>query len=336
MSAKLWMVRAGRGGVFADEFVRDNFVAIGWEEAGDPTAVRERAELVARFAKVWPEASEQSRFQGASVVFRFVNELAVGDEVITYDPGTRVYSLGEIIGVATWTGVEHRATRRAVKWKGSVARDLLSANCRAKLGSIATMFLVGSEGATEVRGLVARPEGAAGAAPFVAASTAVEQPATEVLASIEEQAIERIKDRIAGLDWEQMQELVAALLRAMGYRTHVSPRGADRGRDILATTDGFGFKPPRIFVEVKHRPREAMGAPQVRAMPVGSLVDDRGLFVSTGGFTREAYYEAERSQRPISLMTLDDLTRAILDAYPSFDEIGRSLLPLQRIYWPID
>lgn len=136
------------------------------------------------------------------------------------------------------------------------------------------------------------------------------------------------------MDWEQMQELVAALLRSMGYQTRVSPRGADRGRDIFASPDGFGFGSPRIVVEVKHRPNESIGAPQVRAMPVGSHADDRGLFVSTGGFTREAYYEAERGKTLTTLMNLDDLARAIIEAYPKFDDRGRALLPLTRIYWP--
>jgi predicted Mrr-cat superfamily restriction endonuclease len=43
-----------------------------------------------------------------------------------------------------------------------------------------------------------------------------------------------------------MQELVAGILRAMGYKTLVSPAGADRGKDIIASPDGFGFEPPRI------------------------------------------------------------------------------------------
>jgi restriction system protein len=33
-------------------------------------------------------------------------------------------------------------------------------------------------------------------------------------------------------------------------------------------------------------------------------------------------------------MTLDDLSRAIIDAYDRFDNEGRALLPLTRIYWP--
>ena len=50
---------------------------------------------------------------------------------------------------------------------------------------------------------------------------------------------------------------------------------------------------------------------------------------------REAYYEAEHGKVPITLMTLDDLTRAIIDAYPQFDDTGRALLPLRKLYWPV-
>jgi restriction system protein len=38
-----------------------------------------------------------------------------------------------------------------------------------------------------------------------------------------------------------MQELVAGVLRGMGYKTIVSAKGPDRGRDILASPDGLGL-----------------------------------------------------------------------------------------------
>jgi len=38
------------------------------------------------------------------------------------------------------------------------------------------------------------------------------------------QGIEFIKDKVNELDWEEMQELVAGLLRAMGYKTRISKR----------------------------------------------------------------------------------------------------------------
>jgi restriction system protein len=157
---------------------------------------------------------------------------------------------------------------------------------------------------------------------------------TDPFADIEEQALERVKDRILSLGWDELQELVAALLRSLGYRTMISAAGPDRGRDILASRDGFGFEPPRIVVEVKHR-RGAMGAPEVRSFLGGRHSDDRGLYVSTGGFTREAQYEAERATTVTHLMNLDDLARALIDQYEKLDSKGRALLPLTRIYWPL-
>jgi len=329
------MVRAGRGGIYAAEFIDKSYVGIGWTALGDPTGVADKAVLIAAAAVAYPHATEQSRFVSAGIVFRFVSELKVGDGVMTYDPATRTYHVGDIRGAATWRddSEDARSTQRQVKWTGSVLRDELSAAARNSLGSTLTLFLLSAPVAAEVHALAS---GTGVTTPLAEVPLdAVAPEPVDAFARIEEEAVERIKDRIVRLTWEQMQDLVAALLRAMGYRTSVASRGPDRGRDILATPDGLGFKPPRIIVEVKHRPGQTMGAPDVRALPVGRQADDRGLFVSTGGFSREAYYEAEHGKVPITLMTLDDLTRAIIDLYPQFDDAGRALLPLRRLYWPV-
>lgn len=104
---------------------------------------------------------------------------------------------------------------------------------------------------------------------------------SDPLRDMEMLAFEGIKDRINSLDWDEMQNLVAGVLRSMGYKTQVSPAGADRGKDIIASPDGFGFENPRIIVEVKHR-REQMGSQQIRSFIGGRHKDDRGLYVSTG------------------------------------------------------
>lgn len=87
------------------------------------------------------------------------------------------------------------------------------------------------------------------------------------------------------------------------------------------------------MVEVKHR-SQAMGAPDVRGF-VGALRSpSRGLYVSTGGFTREAYYEGERASVPVTLIDLDELAALITEHYEGFDSEARALLPLVRVYWP--
>lgn len=334
MVKPMWKVAAGRGGQFADLFLADSVVAIGWHQIGDVTNVRSADELVPKLEAELPGLPAKFYPVSAGTIIRFLRGMQNGDSVVVYNPATRLYHLGVVTGTALWNGAapESARTQRAVSWQSTVARDSLTQATRNALGGIATMYRVADFAVAELLGQTgAQPPAVAPVQNEVEAASEIDP-----YAQINDLALERIKDRIAQLDWEQMQALVAALLRALGYRTQISARGPDRGRDILATTDGFGFRPPRIFVEVKHRTGTAIGAPDVRAMPVGSHADDRGLFVSTGGFTREAYYEAERGQKPVSLMTLDDLTRAILDAYPNFDDEGRALLPLRRLYWPLD
>lgn len=152
---------------------------------------------------------------------------------------------------------------------------------------------------------------------------------------VREKAEQFIEDRIASLDWQQMQELVAGILRAMGYHATVSADGSDRGVDIFASPDGLGLQEPRIFVEVKHR-SGAMGADELRSFLGGRRAGDRCLYVSTGGFTKEARYEADRAVVPLTLVTLPKLRELLLQHYERLDPAARALVPLQRLYWPVE
>lgn len=145
--------------------------------------------------------------------------------------------------------------------------------------------------------------------------------------------IERIKDRALSLGWDEMEQLVAGLLHSMGYHAEVTPKGPDGGRDVVASPDPLGLESPRIIAEVKHR-KGPMGASQVRAFIGGLRAGDRGLYVSTGGFTKEARYEADRANVPVRLLDLDGLVKLYVGSYDKADEETRALLPLTRIWWP--
>lgn len=80
-----------------------------------------------------------------------------------------------------------------------------------------------------------------------------EEALEDPLNGMQEVAFERIKDQISALDWSEMQELAAGILRAMGYKTLVSSTDADKGKDIIALLDSFGLEPLRIMVDFRHR-----------------------------------------------------------------------------------
>jgi restriction system protein len=63
---------------------------------------------------------------------------------------------------------------------------------------------------------------------------------------------------------------------------------------------------------------------------------DRCLYVSTGGFTKDARYEAERSNVPLTLIPLPRLRELLVQHYDRVEADTRALVPLQRIYWPIE
>jgi restriction system protein len=56
--------------------------------------------------------------------------------------------------------------------------------------------------------------------------------------------------------------------------------------------------------------------------------------VSTGGFTTEAKYEAERSSVPLTLVDSDDLVELLVQYYETTDSETRTLVPLRKTYWP--
>lgn len=78
-----------------------------------------------------------------------------------------------------------------------------------------------------------------------------------------------------------------------------------------------------------------MGSQEIRSFLGGRHKDDKGLYVSTGGFSKDARYEAERASIPLSLMDIDELVAALIDNYEALDDETRQLLPLRRLYWPI-
>ena len=131
----------------------------------------------------------------------------------------------------------------------------------------------------------------------------------------------------------EMQDLVAALLRGMGYHTpFIAPKGRDGGVDIQAYSDPLGTKAPRIIVQVKQRPDTKVSVQEMRELS-GLLrrEGDIGLFVSTGGFTSEASSEAKTSGRHVEIMDMKRFIDLWKTHYADLSEEDKTLLPLREI-----
>lgn len=158
--------------------------------------------------------------------------------------------------------------------------------------------------------------------------------ASASLEEAEEAAFSEIRayvDRIAPYDF---QDLVAALLEAMGYHVQwVSPPGPDRGVDIIAGADPLGIQDPRIKVQTKHR-TSASDVSDLRAFMAVLGPRDVGIYVSTGGFTKDAWAEARSHEsRRLTLLDLGKLLDLWTQNYERVEEIRRRLLPLKAVHF---
>jgi len=142
-----------------------------------------------------------------------------------------------------------------------------------------------------------------------------------------------IVDLIEKMEAYDFQDIVAALLRGMGYYTpFVAPRGKDGGFDILAYRDPLGTSGPRMKVQVKHRVDTKVTVAEVRELvSLLNKQDESGLMVSIGGFSSDAEIEMRRSQKHIEKMDLDDFINMWGDYYDKMKEEDKSLLPLRWI-----
>jgi len=330
MSKNMWMVRAGRSAVLVQDFEEKNYVGVGWRELGDLSGVKDKSELEKLFQEAYPEFTGAKYRMQFGQIARFRFELQKGDYAITYNPEYRYYPVGKIVSDYQYApdspgGYNHIYK---VEWLGKIPRDQLTLATKNTVGAIMTLFLLNESARDEFLQLLA------GGEPAVESEDAdAPSELDDIKRDVIERAFEFIKDRILKLDWDEMQELIAGILRAMGYKTRVASPGPDRGADVIASPDGLGLEQPRIRVEVKHRV-ETIGAPALRSFIGGLRASDRGLFVSTGGFTREARYEAERSTVPVTLIDIDELADLLIRNYDNADTETKALMPLVKLYWP--
>jgi len=151
----------------------------------------------------------------------------------------------------------------------------------------------------------------------------------------ETRALEGIREFVANKNPYEFQDLAAVLLKAMGYHiAHVSPKGRDGGIDIIAYTDPLGVKPPRIIVQVKHRPEANISSDEIQRL-AGTMKrgTDVGIFVTSGSFSSHAVIEARSTDKHIELIDFERFISLWQEYYTRLSDEEKNMLPLHPIYF---
>lgn len=326
MSKGCWVVRGGDFNELIDRFRDEGVVAIGWSEVGDMTPYTTPEELRTAIERSYPNWSKPKVGASLSQLKQFRILMEPGDYVCTPVKATREVMIGKITGPFRYQpegGKDRYLNNREVEWLKTVRREAFSKAAKGSLGALMTVYSLQPHLA-EIESILE------GKTP-PSATGDDETPDPYTYDSIQSAMEERVAEHLDNVDPYDFQRLVGGLLIAMGYHAKVGPRGPDGGVDVSAFSDPLGVESPRIQVQVKRR-KDAATGPEIRTL-IGTLRGtDRGLFVSTGGFTKDAESEASRADRTVSLLNWDDFVALLYKHYDKLDPELKALVPMKRVW----
>ena len=307
-------------------FLRDNVIAIGWREMGDLRNIgKDRDAFKMHYSEVYLDAKKGSIPTAAGMLFRFLNEAQIGDYVVFPSKSNRQINIGVIESDYIYepSAVEY-VQQRKVKWLKHLPRTSFSQGALYEVGSAMSFFAVKNYADEYIAAL---EENLTGGAADESEDESVGATADDIVESTKDFVLKELSRQLKGYDLELF---VADLLRAMGYRTRVSPHGGDSGIDIVAYKDEL---PPRILVQVKSSDG-AIKESTIQSLKGAMREGDYGLFVTLSDYTKNAqrYLDSTPIIRGINGTELVDL---ILKYYKDLSDKYARMIPLKMVYIPV-
>ena len=308
-------------------FLTKSLIAIGWKEFGDLSKIEgNREAFKTHYAEAYPDAKKGQIASCAGMLFRFMYEVQVGDYVIFPSKIDRKINIGVVESEYYYEDADGEyVQRRKVKWLKHLPRTTFTQGALYEVGSALSFFSVKNYADEFLTSLDKNFK----------IKSSIDEGEDETVGATAEEIIEATKDfilkelskKLKGYD---LEEFIADLLRAMGYRTTLSPHGGDSGIDITAYKDEL---PPRILVQVKS------GDGSIKETTIQSLKGamregDYGLFVTLADYTKNArkYLDGVPIIKGINGTELVDL---ILKYYDDLSDKYKKMVPLKKVYIPV-
>ncbi len=309
-------------------FLHEDVIAIGWKDMGDLKQIGSTRDAFKKhYEEVYPDAKKGAIANGAGMLYRFVYEVQVGDYIVFPSKIDRQINIGTVKDDYTFNpNASEYVQQRKVKWLRHFPRTAFSQGALYEVGSAMSFFMVKNYADEYLSALDKN---------FRQTALSTEGTEDESIAATADEIVETTKDFILKelskhLKGYELEEFVADLLRAMGYRTSISNHGGDSGIDITAYKDEL---PPRILVQVKSQDGDIKET-TIQSLKGAMREGDYGLFVTLSNYTKNAqkYLSSVPIIRGINGTELVDL---ILKYYAQLSDKYKKMIPLKMVYIPV-
>ncbi len=335
----IWLVRAGRHGEHEALFLDENRVYLTWSRFNrDLDKVASLDDMYAMVREFYPGASAGKVGTHGRQIWAFTHRIKKGDWVVTPSKFKPSVNFGEVLSDYRYDpkAQDPYYHYRDVKWFArDVPRSVFDQDILYTLGALLTVCQVKRNDAEARLKRLAqsdwvRVSGSGTTAAAEDEDEAEAQAAADLAYIARNQIAKLIIERFKG---QALERLVEAILKAQGYTTYRSPKGPDKGIDILAAPGSLGFGKPRICVQVKSQ--ESPIDTQTLNQLIGSMQNvqaDQGLLVAWGGFKSSVDKEVPVQFFRVRLWDQDDLIDKLLENYDKLDDDIRADLPLKRMW----
>ncbi len=307
-------------------FLKHNLIALGWKDMGDLSLIPDsRDDFKARYTEIYPSAKKGSIPTSSGMLYRFCHEVQIGDYIVYPSKVDRMINIGEVTGDYRYDASQDEyVQQREVKWLKHLPRTDFTQGALYEVGSAMSFFMVKNYAEEYLAALDKN---------FVKNSSSEEED--ETVGATAEDIIESTRDFVLkelsrNLKGYALEEFVANLLQAMGYRTTLSPQGGDSGIDITAYKDEL---PPRILVQVKSQD-SAIQEKTIQSLKGAMNEGDYGLFVTLSSYTKNAQ-KYLRDHSIIRGINGAELVELILKYYEKLDDKYQKMIPLKMVYIPV-
>ena len=309
-----------------DLFFNNNIIAIGWNEMGNLNAIdATRDAFKEKYIQTYPNAKKGSIPTVVGMLYRFCHEVQIGDYVIFPSKSNHEVNIGVIGGDYVYDSKQnHYVQTRKVKWLKHLPRMAFSQGALYEIGSAMTFFSVKNY-ADEF--LATLDKNFKKNYSSDSEDDSVGATADDIIESTKDFILKELSRQLKGY---ALEDFVADLLRTMGYRTIVSPRGGDSGIDITAYKDEL---PPRILVQVKSQDGDIKET-TIQSLKGAMLEGDYGLFVTLSNYTKNAQAYLKNTPR-IRGINGTELVELILKYYEDLNDKYRKMIPLKQVYIPV-
>ena len=307
-------------------FLKNDVIAIGWSDMGDLSAINaNREDFKEKYIQVYPDAKKGSIANGAGMLYRFCHEVQIGDYVVFPSKSNREVNIGVIEGYYVYDSSQNEYVQtRKVKWLKHLPRTAFSQGALYEIGSAMSFFAVKNY-ADEF--LAALDKNFKKDYSSDSEDESVGATADDIIESTKDFILKELSRQLKGYD---LESFVADLLRAMGYRTILSPQGGDSGIDITAYKDEL---PPRILVQVKSQDADIKET-TIQSLKGAMREGDYGLFVTLSNYTKNAQKYLDNTPI-IRGINGTELVELILKYYEDLSDKYRKMIPLKQVYIPV-